>query len=70
VPKLPGISQRDAVRVFEKLGYHVARQSGHVVMTNGTKRLVLPRHNPINAVTMGAIAKSAGLSPEQFKALM
>ncbi len=70
MPKLPGISQREAIRVFEKLGYHVARQSGHVVMTNGAKRLVIPRHNPINAVTMGAIAKSAGLSPEEFRALM
>ena len=24
MPKLPGISQRDAIRVFERLGYHVA----------------------------------------------
>jgi hypothetical protein len=56
--------------VFEKLGYRIGRQSGHVVMTNGKKRLIIPRHTPINAVTMGAIAKSAGLSPEQFKALL
>lgn len=70
MPKLPGISQRDAIRVFEKLGYRVARQSGHVVMTNGKKRLVIPRHNPINALTMGSIAKDAGLSPEQFRALL
>jgi len=27
MPKIPGISQRDAIRVFEKLGYRVARQS-------------------------------------------
>jgi predicted RNA binding protein YcfA (HicA-like mRNA interferase family) len=70
MPKLPGISQRDAIRVFEKLGYRVARQSGHVVMTNGKVRLVIPRHNPINALTMGAIAKDAGLTPEQFRALL
>ena len=36
MPKIPGVSQRDAIRVFEKLGYRVARQSGHVIMTNGT----------------------------------
>ena len=35
MPKLPGISQRDAVRVFERLGYRIARQSGHIVMSNG-----------------------------------
>ena len=70
MPKIPGIRQRDAQRVFEKLGYRVARQSGHLVMTNGKQRLVIPRHNPINSLTMGAIAKSAGLTPEQFRNLL
>ena len=65
-----GVSQRDAVRVFEKLGYRVARQSGHIVMSNGKVRLIIPRHNPINAITMGAIARDAGLSPEQFRELL
>lgn len=70
MPKLPGISQRDAIRVFEKLGFRVARQSGHVVMTNGKSRLIIPRHNPINALTMGAIAKDAGLTPAQFRDIL
>ncbi len=70
MPKLPGISQRDAVRVFEKLGYRIARQSGHIVMSNGKRRLIIPRHNPINPMTMGAIAKDAGLTPDQFRALL
>ena len=70
MPKLPGISQRDAVRVFEKLGYRIARQSGHIVMSNGKGRLVIPRHNPINPLTMGSIAKDAGLTPDQFRALL
>lgn len=67
MPKLPGISQRDAVRVFQKLGYHIARESGHIIMSNGKIRLVLPRHNPINAITMGGIAKTAGLTPDEFR---
>lgn len=70
MPKIPGISQRDAVRVFEGLGYRIARQSGHIVMTNGKQRLIIPRHNPINALTMGAIAKSAGLTPDEFRRLL
>jgi predicted RNA binding protein YcfA (HicA-like mRNA interferase family) len=70
MPKLPGISQRDAVRVFEKIGYRIARQGGHIVMTNGKSRLIIPRHNPINAITMGAIARDAGLTPEQFRDLL
>ena len=63
MPKLPGISQRDAIRVFEKLGFRVARQIGHVVMTNGKKRLIIPRHNPINALTMGGGGIDAGTVP-------
>lgn len=70
MPKLPGVSQRDAVRVFQKLGFRIVRESGHIVMSNGEIRLTIPRHNPINALTMGAIAKDAGLSPEQFRNLL
>jgi predicted RNA binding protein YcfA (HicA-like mRNA interferase family) len=70
VPKISGISQREAVRIFAKMGFRVARQSGHIVMTNGKTRLVIPRHNPINAFTMGAIAKAAGLTPEEFRKLL
>jgi predicted RNA binding protein YcfA (HicA-like mRNA interferase family) len=70
MPKLPGINQRDAVRVFTKLGYRIARESGHIIMSNGKTRLIIPRHNPINAITMGHIAKTAGLNPDQFRALL
>ncbi len=70
MPRLPGIGQRDAVRVFEKLGYRIVRQSGHLVMSNGKIRLIIPRHSPINAITMGSIARDAGLTPDQFRALL
>lgn len=39
-------------------------------MSNGTVRLTIPRHNPVHAITMGNIAKDAGLSPQQFKELL
>jgi predicted RNA binding protein YcfA (HicA-like mRNA interferase family) len=70
MPKLPGIHQREAIRVLQKIGFKIKRQSGHIVMSNGNMRLTIPRHNPINAITMGNIAKDAGLSPEQFKKLL
>jgi len=70
MPKIPGISQRDAIRVFAKLGYRVARESGHVIMSNGKTRLIIPRHNPINAITMGNVAKAAGLTPDEFRKLL
>lgn len=70
MPKLPGISQQDAVRVFKKLGFRIARESGHIVMSNGEIRLTIPRHNPINALTMGGIARDAGLTPEAFRKML
>ena len=70
MPRIPGVGQSDAVKVFQKLGYRIARQSGHVIMSNGKVRLSIPRHSPINAITMGAIARDAGLTPERFLKLL
>jgi predicted RNA binding protein YcfA (HicA-like mRNA interferase family) len=70
MPRILGVGQKDAVRVFMKLGYRVVRESGHIVMSNGKTRLTIPRHTVINAITMGAIAKDAGLNPDQFRALV
>lgn len=40
--------------MFLKLGYRIVRESGHLILSNGERRLVIPRHDPINAITMGA----------------
>jgi len=69
MPKLPGVNYATAVRVFAKLGFRVAHEGKHTVMSNGRVRLTIPRRNPINAFTMADIAKDAGLTPEQFREL-
>jgi predicted RNA binding protein YcfA (HicA-like mRNA interferase family) len=70
LPKIPGVNHLDAVRAFEKTGFWVARQSKHIVMTNGQRILTIPRHNPINAFTMGGLVRDAGLTVEQFRELL
>jgi len=70
VSKLPGINHLDAVRALEKAGFRIVRQGKHIVMSNGERLLTIPRHNPFKAFTMGGIVKDAGLSIEQFKALL
>jgi predicted RNA binding protein YcfA (HicA-like mRNA interferase family) len=70
MPKLPGIAHQTAIRAFERAGFRVARQSKHVVMTDGTRILTLPRANPINAYTMGGLVRDAGLTIEEFKKLL
>lgn len=70
MPKLPGVNHKDAIRALEKADFVVAREGKHTVMTNGERILTIPRHNPINAITMGAIVRDAGLTIEEFRKLM
>jgi predicted RNA binding protein YcfA (HicA-like mRNA interferase family) len=70
MPKLPGIGHAQAIRVFAKIGFRIAREGKHTVMSNGKMRLTIPRHNPINAFTMAGIARDAGLTPQQFRDLL
>ena len=68
--KISGISHLRAVKALEKAGFRIARQGKHIVMTDGVRILTVPRHNPIDAHTMGGIARDAGLSPDQFRKLL
>ena len=70
MPSIPGVNHLDAVRALQKAGFHIARQGKHVVMSNGTRIVTIPRHNPVNAYTMGGIVRDAGLSVEQFRDLL
>ena len=70
MPKLPGINHLNAVRALEKVGFTVVREGKHTVMTNGTRILTIPRHNPVNALTMGGIVRDAGLTIEEFRRLL
>ena len=65
-----------------KAGFRVLRQGKHVasticmqcglwnVMTDGVRVLTIPRHNPVNAITMGVIVRAAGLTVEEFRELL
>jgi hypothetical protein len=39
-------------------------------MSNGQRIITIPRHNPVNAFTMGGIARDAGLTVQQFRELL
>ena len=61
--KVRGVHHLDAVRALERIGFRI-------VMSDGSRLLTIPRHNPVNAYTMGGIARDAGLTVEQFKKLL
>lgn len=70
MPKIPGVSHGEAVRVLTKLGYRIVREGKHTVMVGSGRILTIPRHKSINAYTMGGVAKDAGLTPEKFRELL
>jgi predicted RNA binding protein YcfA (HicA-like mRNA interferase family) len=70
MPKIPGVSHRDAVRALQKAGFRVVRESKHVIMSDGARILTIPRGNPVDAFTLGGIVKDAGLTVKQFKKLL
>jgi len=68
VPRIPGVNHQDAVRALQKAGFRVDRQGKHIVMTDGVRIITIPRHNPVNAFTMGGIVRDAGLTEDEFRA--
>ena len=68
--KIPGIAHLRAVKELERVGFRIARQGKHIVMTDGVRIITIPRHDPVDAHTMGGIVRDAGLSREQFRKLL
>ncbi len=70
MPKLPGINHLRAVAALQKAGFSILRQSKHIVMSDGIRIVTIPRHNPVNAMTMGGIVRDAGLTNDEFRDLL
>lgn len=67
MPKLPHISGAQAVKIFERLGYVVMRQSGsHIVLRKGSSGCVIPNHKEIKTGTLAGILRQSGVSAEEF----
>lgn len=68
--KIPGVSHLHAIRALERAGFRVVREGKHTVMSDGTRILTIPRHDPVNAFTLGGIVRDAGLTPDEFRKLL
>ncbi len=68
--RIPGVPHRRAVKALEKAGFRVVREGKHTVMSDGARIVTIPRHNPVNAFTMGGIVRDAGLTVEAFRKLL
>jgi predicted RNA binding protein YcfA (HicA-like mRNA interferase family) len=69
MPKLPHISGKEAINVFQKLGFHIhiARQKGsHVVLRKANAGCGIPLHRELAAGTLSSALKQANLTAEEF----
>lgn len=71
---LPRVSGREVVKALGRIGYEVDRQRGsHIVLRNREpphRRLTVPDHDEVAKGTLRSIIRQAGLSVEEFKALL
>ncbi len=70
--KLPRISGIEAVKAFNKAGWFVARQTGHIIMVKPGSKVTLsvPRHKELDRGTLRKLIKLAGLTVDEFVELL
>ena len=69
MPKLPLVSGKEAVQVFEKTGWNVARQKGsHVVLVKpgSIYSLSIPLHDELGPGLLRDQIRKAGLTVNEF----
>jgi len=66
------VSSERAVRAFTKAGFWLSPFQGskHIGMTDGTRKITIPRHPRINPYTLKGIIRDAGLTDEEFGRLL
>jgi predicted RNA binding protein YcfA (HicA-like mRNA interferase family) len=72
---LPVVSGREAIRVFEQLGYSVVRQRGsHVRLRHATdpsrKPQTVPDHRTLKPGQLRHLIRDAQVDPEEFRRLL
>lgn len=71
--RLPTVSGRECVSALGKVGFRVKRQeSSHIVLRRDEPfvQLVVPDHKQLDRGTLRAIVRMAGLSVDEFVALL
>jgi len=67
--KLPVLSGRQVVQIFQRFGWEIARQKGsHIVMIKEghIASLSIPDHKEVARGTLRSLIRSAGLTVDEF----
>ncbi len=71
MPALRSLSGKEVVRIFESLGWSVARQRGsHIVMVKAGEiaTLSVPNHKEVSKGTLRSLIRAAGITVDKFLA--
>lgn len=65
------VSNERAIRAFKKVGFWISKEGNkHTGMTDGKRKITIPRHSRLNPYTLKGIIRDAGLTDEAFKELI
>ncbi|MBA3047687.1 hypothetical protein KKC83_05040 [Patescibacteria group bacterium] len=66
------LSSNRIVRAFSKVDFWILKTCGtkHIAMTDGKRKIIIPRNNRVNPYTLKGIIRDAGLTDEEFKRLI
>jgi predicted RNA binding protein YcfA (HicA-like mRNA interferase family) len=70
---LPIISGADAVKAFQRHGWHLSRQKGsHAILTKPGPWVTLsvPQHRELAPGTLRALIRLAGITVEEFRSVL
>jgi predicted RNA binding protein YcfA (HicA-like mRNA interferase family) len=66
---LPALRGQEVVRIFQSLGWNVARQRGsHIIMTKqgANVTLSIPNHKEVAKGTLRSLIRSANITIDEF----
>jgi len=69
VPPVPLLRPAEVIKVFEKLGWQVARHQGsHIILTKKghPATLSVPKHDRVARGTLRSLIRQAGITVEEF----
>ena len=70
--KIPrDVNGSEAARALRHAGFETLRQTGsHLIMRKDTRTVVVPQHKPIKPGTLKGMIEQAGMTVEEFAALL
>ncbi len=73
MPKMPVVSARECVKALQKIGFEIDRQRGsHITLIRDDPpgRVTVPNHKEIKIGLLRRVIRDAGLTVDEFIALL